>query len=199
MSNREIISGPLTLSLAPVGTAFPAINAAPGSPWVTLGSNGARNYASPGVTVIHNATFNKVRSAGATGPIAAFADEEDLMFRVTLLDATLEQYRYAIEQNTLTTVAASTGVPGTRTMGLSKGMGRAAELALIAQGPSPYLDGAIARYQVPRVFQSGNAELVYNKGVPVGISLEFTALENNAASSEAERFGTLVAVHAAAL
>lgn len=199
MSNREIISGPLTLFLAPVGTAFPAITAAPTTPWVRLGSNGARNYDVPGVTVMHSATINKVRSAGATGPMVGFVEDEDLMFRLTLLDFTLEQYTYALEQNPITTVAPATGVPGTRTMGLSKGMGRATEFALIAQGFSPYLDNQPARFLVPRCYQSGNVEAVHRKGQAVGISLEFTALEDNAAANEAERFGRLVAVHAAAL
>lgn len=199
MSNREIVAGPLTLFLAPVGTAFPAINAAPATPWVRLGSNGARNYDVPGVTVMHSATYTKTRSAGATGPLVAFIDDEDLMFRLTLLDYTLEQYTYALEQNAITTVAAAAGVPGTRTMGLSKGMGRATEFALIAEGFSPYLDGQPVRFLVPRCYQSGNAELVHRKAVPIGISLEFTALEDNAAANEAQRFGRLVAAHTPAI
>lgn len=196
MSNREIIAGPLTLFLAPVGTAFPAIGSAPTGDWVKLGTGGARNYDTSGVTVMHSATYNKVRTDGATGPLAAFVDEEDLMFRVRLIDATLEQLRNALEGNAITTVAAGSGTPGTKTMGLSMGPGRAAEYALIAEGPSPYLDGQVARFLVPRCYQSGNIEAVYRKSVPVGVSLEFTALENSAASSDATRFGTLTAVHA---
>lgn len=199
MSNREIISGPLSLFLAPVGTAFPTIQTAPATPWVALGTNGARNYDVPGVEVLHNATINKVYSGGATGPLVAFHEQEDLMFRVTLLDFTLEQVRYALDQNTVTTVAPAVGVPGTRTLGLSKGMGRATEFALIAQGPSPYLDGQPARFLVTRCYQSGNIQSVFRKGQAVGVQMEFTALEDNAASTDAERFGRLVAVHAAAL
>lgn len=199
MSNREIISGPLTLFLAPVGTAFPTIQTAPASPWVQLGTNGARNYDVPGVTVMHSSNYGEVRSAGATGPMVAFVEQEDLKFRVTLLDFTLEQYTYAMEQNPITTVAPATGVPGTRSMGLSRGPGRAAEFALIAQGPSPYLDGQIARFLVPRCYQSGNVEAVHTKGRAVGIQLEFTALEDNAAAGDAVRFGRLTAISAAAL
>lgn len=196
MSNREIIAGPLTLYLAPVGTAFPAIGTAPTGDWVKVGTGGARNYDTSGVTVMHNATYTKVRTDGATGPLVAFIDEEDLMFRVRLIDFALEQLRNALEGNAITTVAAGTGTAGTKTVGLSKGPGRAAEYALIAEGPSPYLDGQVARFLVPRCFQSGNLETIFRKSQPAGVSLEFTALENASASNDATRFGTLTAVHA---
>ena len=199
MTPYEIIGAPLTVWIAPIGTAFPAVDAAPAGEWLKLGTNGDRNYSADGVTVAHSKTYQKARPAGATGPVKAFLDEEDLMFRVTLWDLTLEQYAYALNNNTVTTTAAGAGTPGTKKLGLSQSVGRTAEFALIARGLSPYDENMAAQYCVPRCFDSGSAEIAYRKSVPAGLALEFTALEDLAAANEEERFGYIIAQHQAAL
>jgi hypothetical protein len=199
MTPFEIIGAPLTLWVAPVGTVFPLINAAPAVAWVRLGTNGDRNYENGGITVTHSKTYNKVRVAGASGPVKAFLDEEDLMFGVTLLDITLEQYAYALNGNTITTVAPATGVQGTKRIGLSEDVGVTREFALLARGLSPYNEVLSMQYEIPRCYQSGAPSPVFRKGVPAGLSLQFEALENLAAATAQERFGVLRAAHMPAL
>ena len=92
MEPYEIIGAPFTLWVAPTGTAFPLIDAAPAVDWVKIGTNGDRNYSEEGVTAGHSQTVNYARPAGATGPVKAFRMEEDLMLSLTLWDMTLEQY-----------------------------------------------------------------------------------------------------------
>jgi len=200
MTPFEIIGAPLTLWLADVGTAFPAINVAPGANWTKIGTNGDRSYEAGGVTVRHSKSYDKVRTAGASGPVKAFLQEEDLMFSLTLLDLTLEQYQLALNGNTITTVAPSAGQPGTKKIGLSESVGRTKEYALLARGLSPYNETLAMQFCVPRCFQSGAPEVVFRKGgTGAGLAFQFEALENLAATSEQERFGYIMAAHLPAL
>ena len=200
MTPFEIIGAPLTLWVAPLGTAFPVINAAPAVAWTRIGTNGDRNYEAGGITVSHTRSYDKVRTAGASGPIKAILSEEDLMFGVTLLDLTLEQYAIAMNGNTITTVAPATGIPGTKRIGLSEAPGLTREYALLARGLSPYNEALPLQFEVPRCFQSGSPEPVFRKGgTGAGLALQFTALENLAAVSAEERFGVIRAAHLPAL
>lgn len=195
MSFFEIIGAPLTVWVAPVGTAFPTIAAAPSGPWFRLGTNGDRNYDNSGVQVQHGKSYNKVRTAGATGPVTAFLTEEDLMFRLTLLDVTIEQYAYALNNNTVTTTAPAAGQPGHRAIGLSEDVGRTAQFALLARGLSPYNPALNMQFEIPRCFQSGAPSPTFRKGEPAGLQLQFEALENPAAVNAQQRFGVLRQSH----
>jgi hypothetical protein len=200
MSPFEIIGAPLTLWLAPVGTAFPEISAVPAAGWVKVGTNGDRSYEAGGVTVTHSKTYDKVRTAGASGPVKAFLSEEDLMFGLTLLDCTLEQYQLALNGNTVTTVAPGASTPGTKKIGLSESVGRTREYALLARGLSPYNEVLAMQYCVPRCYQSGAPAPVFRKGgTGAGLALQFEALENLTATNEEERFGYILAAHLPAL
>lgn len=195
MTPYEIIGAPLTVWIAPIGTVFPLINVAPAVAWTMLGTNGDRNYSNDGVTVAHSKTYQKARPAGASGPVKAFLDEEDMMIRLTLWDLTLEQYAYALNSNTITTTAAAAGVAGFKKIGLSQSVGKTKEFALLARGLSPYDEAMNAQYELPRCYDSGSAEPVFRKGVPAGLALELTALEDLNAASDVERFGRFVAQH----
>lgn len=198
MEPYEIIGAPLTLWLAPVGTAFPLIDAAPAAGWTKIGTNGDANYSDAGVTVTHSQTINKVRPAGAVGAIKAFRADEDLMLSLVLWDLSLEQYATVLGGIAPTTTAAGVGTAGFKTMGLSRGED-VALYALLARGVSPYGDGFTAQYEVPRCYQSASPAPVFNKGVPAGLALQFDALEDLDAASAGERFGRLSAQTAAAL
>lgn len=196
MTPFEIIGAPITLWVAPIGTAFPVINAAPAVAWTRIGTNGDRNYEVGGITVNHARSYDKVRTAGATGPVKAFLTEEDLMFSLTLLDLTLEQYQIAMNGNTITTVAPATGIPGTKRMGLSEAPGLTREYALLARGISPYNEALPMQFEVPRCYQSGSPSPVFRKGgTGAGLALQFTALENLSATNAEERFGVIRAAH----
>lgn len=188
----EIVGQPLTLWLAPVATAFPLVDAVPSGTWVLIGTSGIRSQDEAGVTVTHSQTVNKVRTGGSLGPVKAFRSEEDLMFKVSIFDTTLEAVRIALNANTLTTVAASTGVAGTKRIGLSRGPD-VTEYALLARGVgiSPYGDAMNSQWEVPRCYMSNSPAIVYRKGNPAGVELEFTALEDPNAASAAFRFGSM--------
>lgn len=196
MEPYEIIGAPLTLWLAPVGTAFPLIDAAPAGEWTLVGTSGDENYSEEGVTVSHSQTFSQARPAGSMGPRKAWRTEEDLRVSLVLWDLSLEQYATALNGVAVTTTAAGAGAAGFKQIGLTQGE-NVAFYALLARGVSPYGDGFNAQYEVPRCYQSGNPTPTYRKGTPSGLTLEFTAFEDPAAASAGERFGRLVAQHQA--
>ncbi len=199
MEPYEIIGAPFTLWLAPEGTAFPAIDAVPDAgSWTTIGTSGDENYSEEGVTVSHDAAFQKVRPAGSIGARKAFLDTEDLMIGLTLWDMSLEQYAIALNGASVTTTAAGAGSAGFKKMGLSRGE-TVTTYALLARGPSPYAAGMNAQFEVPRCYQSGSPKPVFNRARPAGLALQFDALEDSAATDPAERFGRLIAQHQAPL
>src|SRR3546814_2889434 len=62
MEPYEILAGPLTIWLSPVGTAFPLIDAEPGAEWKLMGTRGTRNMSNDGVTVQLNQTVKDRKS-----------------------------------------------------------------------------------------------------------------------------------------
>src|SRR3546814_4949756 len=96
MEPYEILAGPLTIWLSPVGTAFPLIDAEPGAEWKLMGTRGTRNMSNDGVTVQLNQTVNDVIPAGAVGPVKAFRPEARMMFGATLWDCSLGQFTHAL-------------------------------------------------------------------------------------------------------
>ncbi len=188
----EVLGAPFTAWFAPVGTAFPDVDIDPAGPWAKIGSSGDLNYFQEGVTVEHSQTINPFRAAGDTGSRKVFRTEEDLKIRLMLADLTLEQYKHALNENTITTVAAAPGTPGTKSIGLSRGTA-VATMALLVRGPSPYMADGIAQFEVPRAAQSGNPAPVFRNGEAAGLALEWTALVDTTAATADEYFGRLVA------
>lgn len=170
----EIVAAPLTVYVAPVGTAFPATNAAPSGSWILLGTSGAKNYDAKGVTVTHGSTEATFTPAGGTAPRKVWRTDESLTIDFDLVDLTPEQYAKVIGDATVT---ITTGPPATKDIPLLQGLA-VKLLALIARGTSPVNDTLPSQYQVPIVYQAANPALVYSKGAPAVLACSFTALED---------------------
>lgn len=192
----EIIAAPFTAYYAPLATAFPLIDAAPGAGWVKIGTSGDESMDEEGVTVQHSQEINKIRSLGSTVPIKAFRTAEDLIIAFTLWDVSQEFYRLGLNSNEVTTVAAGVGAAGTKTVQFYQGEQVATMALLLRAEVSPYGDGMNMQYEVPYCYMSGNPEPQYRKGEPAGYALEFTALRDPNAATKALSFGRLVAQHA---
>lgn len=194
----EIIPFPLTLYWAPTGEAFPDVDETPAGNWTKIGTAGDRNYGE-GVAIVHNQTIERFRPVGATGPVKIQRTEESLIIRATVWDLTLEQYRLGLNNNTVATTAAGSGTPGFKEVDLYRGLG-VTTFALLARGAfSAYGDGWNVQYEVPVVFEAGSPEVMFTKGTPAGLALEFEALEDPNAATEADRFGRTVMQNATAL
>ena len=199
MEPYEIIAAPFTVWYAPVGEAFPAINATPAGNWAMIGTSGDENYHEDGVTAAHSQSIQKYRPVGTTGPRKAFRDEEDLMIRLTLNDMTLEQYKHGLNANSVSATAAGSGTAGFKKLGLRQGLDVTRQALLVRGDVSAYGADYKSQLEIPICFQSGSPEPVFRKGEPAGLALEFTALEDSGASSEDERFGRLIKQHQAPL
>jgi len=189
----EIIAAPFTAWVAPVGTAFPDVEFAPSAPWAKVGSSGDLNYTDDGVTVSHSQDMTLFRALGDAGSRKAFRTAEDLLIKLMLADLTLEQYKHALNSNTVTTVPAASNA-GYKKIGLSRGFS-VATVALLVRGPSPYGAAWVLQFEVPRAAQTGNPEVVMRKGEPAALALEWTALVDPDATTEDERFGRILAQH----
>lgn len=188
----EILAAPYTMWLAPVGTAFPNVDETPSGPWAKVGTSGDRNYAEEGVKVQHSQGTSLFRSVGSTGPRKIWRTEEDLKISLLLADVSLEQYAMVLNHQTVATDPAGVGTPGTKTIGLSRGQ-QTTPMALLLRGASPYGDNYTMQYEVPLAVQTGSPEAAFTKSGAAALAIEFTAIEDTAASTENERFGRIVA------
>ncbi len=173
----EIIASPFTVWLAAVGTAFPDVGEAPSASWTKIGTSGDRSITEDGVTISHPQTIEMIRTAGSTAPVKAFRTEEDLLLSFTLFDMRLEMYKYLLNGNTLTDVAAVSGVGGYRHVPMLRGLD-VTQYAMLLRGPSAYGADMYLDYQVPRVVNVGEPEIVGKKGEPQGLMFEFQAVED---------------------
>ncbi len=189
----EVIAAPGTVYLAPVGTAFPDVDTTPVAPWVKVGTTGDRNYNEDGIKVRHSETVELWRSAGSTGARKAFRTAEALRVSLVLADLSLEEYAVALNHNTVTDTPAGAGTPGTKKVGLSRGLDVTQKALLLRINASPEGDDWNMQYEIPVAVQVAEPEVVFIKGPnPAALALEWEALEDPLAATADERFGRLV-------
>lgn len=194
----EVIQGPMTLYVAPVGEAFPDVDAAPAGNWDTVGTSGARNYKEDGVTVTLSQTLGHFRGLGSTMIIKSIRTEEDVMVSVVIADMSLEQVSLALNSNTVTATAAASGVPGNKAIQLERGAD-VAQMAVLARGASPYFASGFAQFELLKAVVEGEPEMVWTKsGDPVGVELTFRC-QADTTQADGEQVGVLRAMTAAAL
>jgi hypothetical protein len=186
----EILTGVGELYLAPAGTAFPDVNATPGASWIDLGNT------QDGVTVTADQDITEIRVDQETGPVKATRAEENLVIGTKLAAATLENLAYVLGNSVIDT-PPGVGTIGTREVGMYRGQ-VVKTYALLFRGVSAYGDYP-AQYEVPLGYFGGASESEYTKDGNAGIPVEFHALVDPNAATDAEKFGVLVMQDAAAL
>ncbi|OLF81278.1 hypothetical protein AWH62_00970 [Maricaulis sp. W15] len=195
----EIIAGPIEAYIAPVGTAFPAIDAAPAGPWALIGATGSENYDEQGVKIAHSQDVKAFKSLGLTGAKKAFRENEGLTVGFTLFDLQLEQYSLALAGTTVATTAAGVGTAGSKALPFYRGHDVALHALLLRGAYSPYGDAMNLQYQMPVCYLNSSPEPVFKKGDPAGLAFEYMALVDPSAATAAARFGQLVIQHQAPL
>lgn len=173
---HEIVASPLTVYLAPTGTTFPVVDAAPSGSWIKLGTEGDLNYSDDGVTVNHSGSTETFTGAGSSRPRKAWRTEEGLSVGFTLVDLSPAQYAKILDEATVTVTAASNSVPGTSEFDLARDV-NVKTWSLLARGESSVDNGLAAQLQIETVYQSAEPEVAFKKGEPAGLEVEFTALE----------------------
>ena len=184
-----ILYGPLVLYKGTTGEAAPDLSAdPPTATWAQVGASGAKSYTEDGVTVTPGETVELAYVLGSTAPQKARRTQETLEVAVTIWDASAELMAIAFNDADVTDTAATATTAGHRSFDMLKGR-EISEYALLLRGDqSPYGDGFVAQYWVPRVYSGEIGELAYVKGTPVGVALTIGALEH-----ESDGFGKFYA------
>jgi hypothetical protein len=181
----QIIAGPADVFVAPVGTAFPAINTAsstnsPPAGWTALGKTQG------GVSVKHSQTVEQITSDQTTGPIKAVRSSESLDITFALIELTIATIAYIMNQQTVNVV---TGPPHDQDIPIHRGRS-VARNALLVRGDSPY-GNFFMQYEVPVVVMTDAPQMDFAENKVAMMQCTFTALEDLTQASEANRFGTL--------
>lgn len=179
---EEILAFPLTVYLAPVGTAMPTVDAdlSADPNWKVLGTEGDLNYDENGVIVSHAETTFDFTPAGSTMPAKRFRTAEDLLTKLNLVDISPEQYAKVMNNASITTVASGTGVAGHKKFSLFRG-DSVASFAVLLRGPSPVDNTLNMQYEIPKAFVSVNGDVTYNKGVVAALPIEIQMIRHSSA------------------
>ncbi len=181
MSDRNIVNGPLSLYFAAVGTAFPLIDDDPPTDFTLIGTSGAKNYMEVGVSIAMNQSTEAFRGLGSTTALKVFRTEEDLVISIQMADLTLAEVRRALNENAVTNTPAASGIPGKDEINLNRGVD-VNTIALLVRGigKSAQFETGNVQFEFDKVYEAASPELIFLKGEPVGVSLEFHALEDDA-------------------
>ena len=181
MSDLNIVTGPLSLYFAAVGTAFPLIDDDPPTDFTLIGTSGAKNYMEVGVSIAMNQSTEAFRGLGSTTALKVFRTEEDLVISIQMADLTLAEVRRALNENAVTNTSASSGIPGKDEINLNRGVD-VNTIALLVRGigKSAQFEAGNLQFEFNKVYEAASPELIFLKGEPAGVSLEFHALEDDA-------------------
>lgn len=182
----EQLTGTLKVYVAPVGTAVPAVDAAPSGSWALLGPTDGDQK------IGHGGALEYFRDNDHQGPVKAVRPEEDVMFSYSVVGLTLENYSRILHDVTkLVTTNAGAGVIGKKRMPLKRGA-VPTEYALLFRGDalSPY--GIYpGQYVVPRGVFDGEPEPTFAKDGRPALDVEFHALEDDSQADPDDTLGWL--------
>lgn len=177
-----------TLYRAPGGTARPTVlTATPGAPWVAFGD------VSEPIDIAGPLTIERIRGRASRLVRKTILTEESVTISSTLLESTIAQHATIWNDATVTTVAAASGVPGSKEFDLERGS-RLATFALLYIGFSPEMDGGVEEYYWPYVSQVGDATISHSGDGPAGIAFEFEAIKVAGVSIGKRRVQTAAAL-----
>lgn len=193
----EVLVGSGTIWIAPAGTALPAPGEPLTSPWKKVGTDGDLNYdEEAGIELVATEQVEGWTPLGSNSPRKYFRIEEINSVKVTVADMTLEQLAVALNDNDVSTVAATPGVIGYKKIGLEKGQNITSYALITRYNVSPYMANGIMEFRHTIVQQKGQPRLVSKKGEPMVYELEFMTVVDPA-QAEGERLGVLIAQNAA--
>lgn len=187
---HEIVAAPLEVFLAPLGETFPAVDEEPAGEWERLGASGPENIGDDGVSVAHPQTVEEWRGQSVQ-PVKAFRTEEGLVLTFTLHDLSPTNYARILNDAEITQTSPGVGTAGTDEFPLARGS-FIGVFAVLARGVSPVDNTLKAQYQLPHARPGGEPTVVWQKGTPAGLAFELSALVDQDAATERERFGKLV-------
>lgn len=170
---NEIIASPLTVYLADVDTAFPAVDdVLPTGDWLVLGTEGDANYDEEGVTVDHTEGVLDFTPAGRTMPSKRFRTEESFKATLNLVDVSPDTYAKVMNNATVTTGAIS------KRFSLYRGTIVNA-FAVVLRGQSSVDNDLNMQYLFSKAFVSVNGQVQFTKGKVAMLPIEILVVRHS--------------------
>ncbi|KKL94103.1 hypothetical protein LCGC14_1868020 [marine sediment metagenome] len=189
VSPFEVIAGPARVWLAAVGATMPGIGdddaAVLALGFVELGRTDG------GVSVGHNESIELIMVDQVTGPIKAIRTEETIVVTFSFANLTLENYAKVLND-----VSVASVVSQERSITLYQGP-TVAQFAMLIRGDSPYEDD-VMQFELPVVSQTGSPSMSFTRDDKSVLETEWTTLEDQAAGTDAAKYGTLRAADSSA-
>ena len=153
----------------------------PDAAWVELGNNGNLGYSSDGVRLEVAESLTDIFTDGTTMAVDSRRTEESIMLSATLMEDSLDlrMFQMALNNNDVTTVAATPTVLGSRTMDLYQGphVRKFQFLARAMSDPDDDPDGPFpVQLWIPAVRLAGSISSAFVKGDPLMVEASFMAL-----------------------
>ncbi len=181
MSFETILVGSGELFVAPVGEAFPLVDAAPVGNWASMGEIDG------GVTATHDQTIDEHMIDSESGFVKATRSGETLVIAANLAEATSANLAKVLDDQTVGTDTT----PTRNITPLYRSDGVVAEHAFLFRGNSP--SGAFsAQYELPRGYFGGTTARSFTKDAKTLTPVEFHCLVDDTAATEQEKFGNWV-------
>lgn len=181
----SIIAGVADVYVAPVDTAFPAVDATPGTVWSYLG------HTDGGIRVRHTQTVVELRTDQVTAPVKGVRSEENLEIAFSLAEVTPSNYARVLNQ-----AIAGAAVDGDDyTVDLYRGGFGVETVAMLIRGEhlSPLGDFNL-QYEVPSVYQAESPEVEFTKDAKALLACTWQAIAANAfdpGTDDSDIFGIL--------
>lgn len=152
----NILVGDAVMYLAPAGTAAPADTIAFEDSWLTPWYH--PGYSESGLTFNFDRKEQKHYVEEVSNPLMITTKESTLKVSFGFAESTLENLKYAMGGGTITTVNASSGVIGKKTLKVSDDL---EVIALGFEGKNP--QGFFRRVIIPRVVSIGKMKTEFDR------------------------------------
>lgn len=140
-TSNNIIAGPAVAYLGPVGTAFPPVTGSSEWPIVPNVAFTEVGYTDTGADFTYTPTFKSYTPDEEASPVYDILQAEKFEITITMAEATMQNYQYAVSLSTLTNDATN-GVVNVA-VGFT-GSAAVNYLALLVTGPAPVGSGGSA-------------------------------------------------------
>lgn len=177
----EIIYAPAEVYAAPVGEAFPAVNATPAGNWALIGTEGSKNYDEAGVVIRSPVAMAAFRSLGGTLKRKVSITERDFAVEFTVVDINPEEMAYAlgVDPGDIVDTPAGGGQAGQQAITIPSSPIPLQQALLVRCDQSPFGDAMKHQWEIYAANQVGSGEGTYSKSTPFGQRHQWEAIENS--------------------
>lgn len=167
----DIFAGPANLWVAEFGAVEPAFDAAPGVGWTDAGATDG------GLTIAVNQSYTPITVDQIAAELGALAENQSMSISTNLAQATLANWKAALNGGTITNVPAVVGPPAVGEYDEFEPIGDLVNdpllyHACLVRGKT--LDGRTGQFIARRVLNTANVESTFGKTSKAMLSTTFS-------------------------